>query len=161
MERGKTMEQETWEQISDRLARELEEFGPENLETYFREHREDLITEPRPFAAYIRRKLREKGLLQQNVFLAADLSESYGYKLISEEKRTRRRDTVLRLCLGARLSPEELREALTLYGMAPLHARFPRDAALLTAVRSGMYDLQDVNEFLVGLGLTPLEEDYK
>ena len=68
---------------------------------------------------------------------------------------------MLRLCLGARLSPEELREALILYGMAPLHARFPRDAALLAAVRSGMYDLRDVNELLIGLWLTPLEEDYK
>ena len=45
-----------------------------------------LIIEPRPFAAFMRRKLREKGLLQQNVLLAADLSERFGYKLIAEEK---------------------------------------------------------------------------
>ncbi len=155
------MEQETWEQISERLARELEAVRPEDLRPFFRDHREELITEPRPFALYMRRKLRDKGLLQQNVFLAADLSESYGYKLISEEKRTRRRDTVLRLCLGARLSPEELREALILYGMAPLHARFPRDAVLLAAFRSGMYNLWDVNELLIDLRLAPLREEDK
>ena len=106
------MEKETWEQIGERLARELEDVRPENLWTFFREHREELITEPKPFALYMRRKLRDKGLLQQNVFLAADLSEGYGYKLISEEKHTRRRDTVLRLCLGARLRPEELPDVL-------------------------------------------------
>ena len=155
------MEQETWEQISEGLARELETVRPEDLRLFFRDHREELITEPRPFALYMRRKLRDKGLLQQNVFLAADLSESYGYKLISEEKRTRQRDTVLRLCLGARLSPEELREALILYGMAPLHARFPRDAALLAAFRSGIYNLWDVNELLIDLRLAPLREEEK
>lgn len=104
----------------------------------------------------MRRKLREKDLLQQSIFLAADLPERYGYRLIAEEKHTRRRDTILRLCLAARFNPEETQEALILYGMAPLHARLPRDAALLVAFQNRLFDIHEVDALLRENGLTPL-----
>ena len=129
---------------------------PEELAGFLEVHREEMITSPRPFADYMRGKLREKGLLQQDVFLAADLPERYGYRLIAEEKRTRRRDTVLRLCLAARFSPAEAREALILYGMAPLHARFPRDAAFLTAFGNRLFEVHEVDALLRENGLAPL-----
>ena len=122
---------------------------------------EELITSPHPFADYMRMKFREKGILQQNVFLAADLSENYGYKLIAEEKHTRQRDTILRLCLAARFRLEEVQEALILYGMAPLHGRLARDAALTVAVQNGIYDLCELNRLLESCGLAPLIEDYE
>ena len=93
---------------------------------------------------------------QQNIFLAADLPERYGYRLISEEKHTRRRDTILRLCLAASLSAEEVQEALILYGMAPLHPRFPRDAALLAAIHNRLYDVHEVDALLRNNGFPPL-----
>lgn len=155
------MQNETYEHSSLRLERELAALAPEELPGFLCRRRAELITGARPFAAYLRRKLREKGLRQQNVFLAADLSENYGYKLVSEEKRTRRRDTILRLCFAARLTPEELREALTLYGMAPLYARAPRDAALLVCAYNGIHDLQEINRVLASCGLAPLAEGYE
>ena len=135
--------------------------GTNELSYFLEQNRADLITSPRPFADYMRMKFREKGILQQNVFLAADLSENYGYKLIAEEKHTRQRDTILRLCLAARFRPEEVQEALILYGMAPLHGRFPRDAVLTVAVQNGIYDLCEANRLLESCGLTPLIEDYE
>ncbi len=108
----------------------------------------------------MRRRLREKGLLQQNVFLAADLSENYGYKLLAGEKHTRRRDVILRLCFAARLRPEEAQEALVLYGMAPLYWRIPRDAVLLAAFANGIFDLEDVNRLLAEHTQPPLLRDY-
>lgn len=133
----------------------------EELGEYLEKHARELITEPRPFAAFMRGKLRKKGLLQQNVFLAADLSESFGYKLIAEEKRTRQRDLILRLCFAARFTPEETREALLRYGMAPLWRRFPRDAVLLAALGSGIFELQEVNRLLAQYGQAPLLRDYE
>ncbi len=133
----------------------------EDLDAFLAGQGEELITEPRPFAAYMRQKLREKGLLQQNLFLAADLSEGFGYKLIAEEKRTRQRDLILRLCFAARFSTEELQEALLRYGMAPLWRRFPRDAVLLAALGSGIHELQEVNRLLARYGQPPLLRDYE
>ena len=133
----------------------------EELDSFLKQNAGEMITEARPFAAYMRRKLREKGLLQQDVFLAADLSEGFGYKLISEEKRTRQRDVILRLCLAAEFGQEEMEEALLRYGMAPLWWRFPRDAILLVAIGNGVHDLQKVNELLELHGQPPLLKGYE
>lgn len=144
-----------YEQESLRLTAEAAQTPPDELEGFWAREAEQL-TGARPFADYLRRKLREKGMLQQEVFLAADLPERYGYKLLSQEKHTRRRDVILRLCLAARLTPEEAREALTLYGMAPLHGRVKRDAVFLSALGSGLYDVHAVDELMRRHGLAPL-----
>ena len=155
------MQKESYEQQSKRLNQELLSVGASGIAAFLKQHKEDLITSRRPFADYMRRKFKEKGLLRQNVFLAADLSENYGYKLIAEEKHTRQRDTILRLCLAAGFRLEEVQEALILYGMAPLYGRFPRDAVLTVAVQNGICELREVNRLLQSCGLAPLIEDYE
>ena len=155
------MQKESYEQGSRRLNEELLSVGPDELADFLEQHRADLITSPRLFADYMRMKFREKGVLQQNVFLAADLSENYGYKLIAEEKHTRQRDTILRLCLAARFRLEEVQEALILYGMAPLHGRLARDAVLTVAIQNGICDLCEVNRLLESCGQAPLVRDYE
>ena len=155
------MQKGSYEQGSGRLHEELLSVKPDELPEFLEQHRMDLITSSHPFADYMRMKFKEKGVLQQNVFLAADLSENYGYKLIAEEKHTRQRDTILRLCMAARFRLEEVQEALILCGMAPLHGRFPRDAVLTVAVQNGICDLREINRLLQSCGLPPLIENYE
>ena len=149
------MGKESFEQTSKRLNEELKSVRLKDLAGFFDAHREKLITSPRPFADYMRMKFREKGVLQQNVFLAADLSENYGYKLISEEKHTRQRDVILRICLAAKLDELETDEALMLYGMAPLNARIPRDVAFIVAINNHIYDIHEVDAILRENNLPP------
>ena len=155
------MEKETFERVSERMNEALFSVTLAVLPAFLAAHRADMLTSAQPFADYMRRKIREKGLLQQNVFLAADLGENYGYKLISGEKRTRKRDVILRLCLAAHLTLPEVREALILYGMAPLHGRFRRDAAVAAAINSAVFDLREVNRVLIINGCAPLLEGYE
>ena len=131
-----------------RLRSELAALRPEDLKDFLSRNADDLIRSEHPFTDYMRVKLKEKGILQQDVFLAADLPERYGYKLISEQKHTTQRDTILRLCLAARFDLGETDEALILYGMAPLHARIPRDAAFIVAIQNRVYDIHDVDAIL-------------
>lgn len=145
-----------YEQESQRLTEAAARVLPAEAAGYLEKNRPKLLPEGREFAAYMRGKLREKGILQQEVFLAADLSENYGYKLIAQEKRTRNRNVILRLCIAARLNPEETREALTLCGMAPLHGRIARDVVLLSAIAAGMRDIHDVDALLRANGMAPL-----
>ena len=105
----------------------------------------------------MRERFREKGMQQKNAFIQADLPMSYGYKLISGEKHTRQRDTILRICLAAKLSLEQTQEALTLNNMASLHYRIPRDMALIVAINNRMYDTHSVDTFLEENGLLLLE----
>ena len=149
------------ENAENDLAGLVQSLLADELGSYLKRHEGELITDPRPFAEYMRMKLKEKGVLQQNVFLAADISENYGYKLIAEEKRTRQRDVILRLCFAAQFQAEEAQEALIRYGMAPLWWRFPRDAILLAALNSKVYDLQAVNHLLEQHGYSPLIRDYE
>ncbi len=136
------------------LAR-LEKTDPEGLPEFLKENSDQMIADPRPFAAFMRLKLREKGILQQAVFLAADISENYGYKLLEQEKHTVSRDMILRLCLASRFDLNETCKALILYGMAPLYERIPRDIVFITAIRSGVYDIHRVNSLLKECGQKP------
>lgn len=155
------MQNETYEARSARLVERLRNVSPEALPMFLERERGELVESERPFADYMRRKLREKGLLQQDIFLTADLSENYGYKLVAEEKHTRQRDTILRLCLAARFRLEEMQEALIRCGMAPLHGQFVRDAALIVAIEHEIYDLQEINRLLGRCGQAPLVRDYE
>lgn len=146
----------SFEQESRRLTADAARILPEDAGAYLVQIRDELLPEGREFAAYMRGKLREKGILQQDVFLAADLSENYGYKLIAQEKHTRSRDVILRLCIAARLTPEETSEALTLYGMAPLQGRIARDVVLLAAIAAGVRDIHDADALLRANRMAPI-----
>ena len=128
----------------DALSETLEHLAPRMAE------------EEKPFAAHMRAVIRENGLRQQAVFLAADIPEGFGYKLVSEERHTHRRDTILRLCFAARMTVEQAQRALRLQGLSPLYSRLPRDAALLVALNAGMYEILDVNDYLQRGGFEPL-----
>ena len=144
------------EKTTDVLTDVLKKTGVKHLEQYFDTYHEKIENEEKPFAAYMRSQFRKKGILQQDVFLAADLSEGYGYKLISEEKRTKQRDVILRICIVAGFSLEEVQRALKLYGMSPLYPRIKRDAALIVAINTGIKDLSEVDQILISYELEPL-----
>ena len=128
---------------------------PEDFPAYLARNEKEMIRSKHPWADYMRAKFREHGILQQNVFLAADLSEKSGYKLIGEQKHTYQRDTILRICLAAEFTLEETQEALILYGMAPLYWRIPRDAAFIVAFHNRIYDIHDVDDILRKNDLPP------
>ena len=133
----------------------LLDISPDELPLFLARHEEMMLRARHPWSDYMRAKFREHGILQQNVFLAADLSEKYGYKLIGEQKRTHQRDTILRICLAAEFTLEETQEALRLYGMAPLYWRIPRDAAFIVAFSNRIYDIHDVDDILRKNDLPP------
>ena len=146
----------TFEEVSESMNAALLRLSPAELPSYLATR----TFSPRPFTDFMRQKFREKEITQKEVFIRADLDDRYGYKLISGEKQTQQRDTVLRICLAAGFTLGETQEALILYGMAPLYARLARDAVLIAAVQHEMYDLEAVNRLLARCGQPPLVRDY-
>jgi hypothetical protein len=100
--------------------------------------------------------IRKKGLKQRDVFLWADIPERYGYKLISEEKRTRQRDVILRICYAARFTTEETQKALRIYEMPQLYEKIPRDVVLLLCFQERPGSVNDVNAVLQKHGMDML-----
>lgn len=124
---------------------------------YLKENNEELMEEDRLFSAYMHEMLKKYRKTQQEVFLQADFPERFGYKILSEEKRTKQRDYILRLCYAMGMELEETQRALTLYGMAPLYARIPRDAVLMIAFNRRKGSVLDVNALLMEYGMAALK----
>ena len=118
---------------TNELENILGQTSTSNIEAYLAENAENMLAEERPFSVYMHEMIRKYGNTQQEVFLQADFPERFGYKILSEEKHTKQRDYILRICYATGMNLEETQRALTLYGMAPLYARIPRDAVLMIA----------------------------
>lgn len=138
------------------LEKLLEETQPKNIDLFMEEHAEELLTDQREFMNYINEKLKEKKLLKQDVLLKADISQGYGYKLLSEEKVTRQRDVILRICYAAEFTLEETQRALRIYHMDTLYAREPRDLLLMNCFMKRPGSILDVNELLMKNKMPPL-----
>ncbi len=126
-----------------------------DVEKFINENTDEIITNPNAFADYMRSLIKEKRLSQQEVFLNADIPERYGYKLISQEKHTKQRDIILRICYAAKFTLEETQEALRLYQMPELY-KYPRDVAIMIAFQERPGDILDVNSILKSKGFEPL-----
>lgn len=126
------------------------------LEDFFTENERSFANSVHPFSEYMRDRLRTKGISQQEVFLAADISEGYGYKILSEEKHTRQRDLIIRLCLAGQFTLDETQTALKLYGFSPLYARIRRDSVMILAINSQIHDPAKVSLLLCEHGFEPL-----
>jgi len=133
---------------TDELENILEQTSTTNIQAYLAQNAESLLSEEKPFSAYMHEMLRKYGKTQQEVFLQADVPERFGYKIISEDKHTKQRDTILRICYATGMTLEETQKALTLYGMAPLYARISRDAVLMVAFNQHKGNILDVNALL-------------
>lgn len=138
------------------LEEVLRHTPPEKIPSFSVEYADKMLVSDRPFRDYMLTLLAARGMRQQTLFLNADISEGYGYKLLSEEKHTVQRDVILRICLGAALTVDETNRALTLYGMAPLYAKLRRDAVLISAISSKVYDVFEVDALLTQNGVAPL-----
>lgn len=126
------------------------------IKDYLAENSDSIVVSDRPFSDYIRGLIKEKGLRKQDIFLDADIPERYGYKLITEEKHTRQRDVILRLCYAAHMNLEETQKALKYYRMPELYAKVPRDALIMVCINERPGSVIDVNSFLKKNGMEVL-----
>lgn len=135
------------------LEKVLGQTHPKDINHYLQEHKDSLIQSDYVFHDYIREKIKERKLKQQDVFLAADVPEKYGYKLLSGEKHTKQRDVILRLCYASELTLEETQKALKLYRMPELYVKVPRDAMIMIAFNERPGSILEVNSFLKKNGM--------
>lgn len=109
---------------------------------------DQILSDSRPFCRYMKAMIRKNQLKQREVFLWADIPERYGYKLLSEEKRTRQRDVILRICYAAKFTLQETQQALLIYQMPQLYEKMPRDAVLMKCFVERPGSISEVNAYL-------------
>lgn len=141
---------------TDELEKTLGKTHPNDASGFLAENENSLLSDEFSFASYMRGIIKEKNIMQQEVFLKADIPERYGYKLISQEKRTKQRDIILRICYAAEMTLNETQEALRIYRMPELYAKIPRDALIMIAFNERPGTIIEVNAFLKKNGMEPL-----
>ena len=114
---------------------------------------EYFIDEDRNFSNYIKDMIKEKGMTIREVAYMAGYSESYGRKIISEEKVRYNRDVILKICIAAKLTVNETNRALKLHKMKSLYAKDKRDALIMIEINKGMRTIEDINDELRKNGL--------
>ena len=143
----------------EKTTRELEDIllnsHSDQIDDYFSDESKEFLNTS--FGDYFRDTLLTKKITQQSLFTNADISDKYGYKLISGEKHTNQRDVIIRLCYAGDFTLVETQRALKLYGMAPLYARIKRDALLITAFNEKKKNIIDLNHYLKKNGEKPLK----
>ncbi len=142
--------------MTNKLEDKLIKVNVATIAAFFKENKDDMVNNEYAFAEYMRQMIKMKGVSQQDIFLYADIPERYGYKLISQEKHTRQRDIILRICYSANFTLDETQKALRLYGMPELYVECPRDAMLMVVFRDRPGDVIKVNALLRKNGLEPL-----
>ena len=143
----------------EKTTRELEDIllnsHSDQIDDYFLDESKEFLNTS--FGDYFRDVLLTKKISQKVLFTDADISDKYGYKLISGEKHTNQRDVIIRLCYAGDFTLVETQRALKLYGMAPLYARIKRDALLITAFNEKKKNIIDLNHYLKKNGEKPLK----
>lgn len=132
---------------TEELENALGNIHVKNISEYLSDG-EELINDDKAFATYMHQLINQKKLKQQDIFLEADISERYGYKLLSEEKHTKQRDVILRICYVAAFTLKETQKALKLYKMPELYARIPRDALIMAIFNERPGNIIEVNTLL-------------
>lgn len=136
------------EKSTDELNKQLEKMSPEKLDSYYKKNSEYMINGENAFNYYVKDVLERKNIQLKDVYLAADMTESYAGQIIRMEKHTKNRDTILKLCIAGHFLPDEINRALKLYGMNELYAKDPRDACIIVAVNNRIYELHKIDEIL-------------
>ena len=145
-----------YKKTTKELEEILEHTHPKDIGDFVKANEDDMLDGNRNFMKYMNEKLKEKGLQKQDVLLRADISQGYGYKLLSEAKITKQRDIILRICYAANFTLKETQQALKIYHMDTLFARDPRDALLMTFFNEHPGSIIDINEMLLTNKMTPL-----
>ncbi len=144
------------EKNTDELENILKSMHEKDFDLYVEGQKDSLIDESNSFSVFLRDKISEHGLNQREVFIYADIPERFGYKLLSGEKRTAQRDTLLRICYAGGLTLDETQTVLKKYEMPKLYAKIPRDALLIVLFNERVGSIIDVNVALKEHGFDPL-----
>ena len=144
------------QQDTGELELKLENIHPDQIAAFIRENAYDLLGNKRDFMDYMNRKIKERNLLKKDVIMRADINQGYGYKLLTQEKVTKQRDVILRICYAAEFTLEETQYALRLYRMETLYVRDARDALIMTCFNDRPGNIINVNELLLRNNMQPL-----
>ena len=141
------------------LDEKLRTLRTDDVAAFTEENSRYLTQGDKAFSYYFKDTVKAKNMFFKDVYIRADMSESYGEKLISQTSHTKNRDKIIALCLAGHFTLDETNRALKLYKMTPLYSKVKRDIVLIVAINNRNYKLSDVDKELIKQGFNPLSKD--
>ena len=132
-----------------------------SLKKVLKDNEDYIIDEDKKFSCYVKDLIKERGLTIKDVIYNTGESENYGRKIISQEKTTKDRNLIIRICVASKLNVQETNRALKLYGMKGLYAKDKRDAVIMIEINKGNQSIEDIDDVLEENGLEKISKKYK
>jgi hypothetical protein len=110
------------------------------------------------FVQFMDEYIAQHGLVRQTILLRADIPVAVGYKYLNGTKRTKNRNTILRLCIAMNMHINDVQKVLSLYGMSALNDS-GRDSVIIMGIvhRS---DVDTIDDWLRAMAFEPIMENY-
>lgn len=124
----------------------------------FEEAKSMIHGEEPSFVQFMDQYIAQHGLVRQTILFRADIPVAVGYKYLNGTKRTKNRNTILRLCIAMEMTLDEVQKALSLYGMKALNDS-GRDSVIIVGIVH-RNKVNDIDEWLRAMALEPITEDY-
>lgn len=101
-------------------------------------------------AQYLNDIIEQKGITKSKVFARAEISDIYGYQLLSGVRKPSR-DKLIQLCIGMELPLNEVQAALKFAGFASLYPKSKRDSVMIAGITENK-SVFEINQLLFDHG---------
>lgn len=101
-------------------------------------------------AQYLNDIIEQKGFAKSKVFTRAEISDIYGYQLLSGVRKPSR-DKLIQLCIGMELPLNEVQAALKFAGFAILYPKSKRDSVMIAGITENK-SVFEINQLLFDHG---------
>ncbi len=105
---------------------------------------------------YLNEYIAKHNLIVSDIIKSSNLSKDYAYAILNGHRKNPAKDRIIALCLAMHMDYKSAERALKLCDTL-LYAKNKRDAAFIICFNKEIYNLEDVNDFLVKNNLDPLE----
>lgn len=131
------------EQTTDELLKRLKHIHKDEFSEYLNN-----LNKAPSIAKFFEIYLQKNDISRNEIVSRSGLSRSYAYEILSGDKANPSRDSIISLCLAAKMDINETQKALKLGGMSELYAKVDRDAAIILCINRKEWDIVKLNIFL-------------
>ena len=93
---------------------------------------------PHDFVMFMDQIIHSNKMKRKDIIARSGLDPDYAYKLLNGRKKTRERDYILALCIGAKLNIQQTQHALICSGMLPLSESDIRSRIIIMGIQSSL-----------------------
>lgn len=106
---------------------------------------------------YLLSYIGKNQLSQADIIRHSGLNRDYANGIFNGNKTNPSRDRLLAICFASKMSRKEMDTVLKIANLSPLYPKNERDMVLIMCINQGIYDVDSINQKLIGYDFPALE----